>query len=92
VRQRDSAPAARVIDDGVGGELGPTLERDHRAAGLEEDDLLGRARRAPAEPPVELAGCGEVGHPQRHQADPLFHELTVARHGINANSHRQQWN
>src|SRR5947208_16220617 len=54
VRERDPAPAAAVLDSRVLRHLLTAPERDDHAAGLEEDDVVVRPRRPPAERLVEL--------------------------------------
>src|SRR5215472_15666458 len=56
----------------VAAERGPQSE-DH-PSGLEEADLvIGLPGPAPAKRFVEGARTREIGHAERHQADPLFH-------------------
>ena len=85
VRERDPAPAAVVLDAGVLRELLAAPERDDHPAGLEEDDVVvRRGVRRPAERLVERAGPGEVANAERDQADSLLHQTVPTAHQARA--------
>ena len=74
MRQRDAAPAARVLDAAVLRELIAAPERHDHPSRLEEDDVvvrLGAGR--PAERLVEGARPGEIADAERDEAEALLH-------------------
>ena len=61
MRERDAAPAAGVLDAAVLREPRAVPEREHHVAGLEEDDVVvGRGARLPAERLVEAPCARKV--------------------------------
>ena len=85
VGERDAAPAAAVVDAAVARELLARPERDDHAAGLEEDDVvLGRGTRAPAERLVERPRAREIGDAERDEADALLHPGMIAVDGADS--------
>ena len=73
VGERDAAPAARVLDAAVLGELIATSERDDHPARLEEDDVIGgRGAGRPTERLVEGAGALKVRDAERNAREPLL--------------------
>ena len=73
-RQRDPAPAGRVLHATVRGELGAVPEREHHVARLEEDDVVaGLGSGLPAERLVEAARAGELARAESDRIYPLFH-------------------
>ena len=74
-----AAPAAGVLDAAVRGEPGAVPERHDHVARLEEDDVVvGRGARLPAEGLVEAARAAEVAYAERDQSNALSHAAQFA--------------
>src|SRR5205085_10996762 len=70
VRERHATPAAAVLDAAVLRQLVASPQRDHHAAGLEEDDAeLGTRFAVPAEPFVKGPRAREVPDAEGDEAE-----------------------
>lgn len=66
------------LDARVDGERRALPEGDHGGARLEEDDVIWRGSRPPAERLIEMPRSIEIRHTKGHEREALVHLLNLA--------------